>query len=122
MPENNSLTDVKYKVLLRARAEWDLTQFTQQVDNPAGLTSAEVAAFAAYRAEWQAIVDTESLAENVQIDFAAENMVVGMTVPELPEGWNVLTRAVGDLPPILIKYTDFDTYDASYDNIPGDDS
>jgi len=64
----------------------------------------------------------EDLAEKVTIDFGAENMVVGMEIPEMPEGWNVLTRSVGDLPPILIKYSDLDTYDASYEKIPGDDS
>ena len=37
MPTDNSLTDLKYKVILRTRAAWEMTTFTQDPDNPDSL-------------------------------------------------------------------------------------
>ena len=44
-------------------------------------------------------------------------LVSGFTPPELPDNWVWVTRAVGDLPPILIKKDQLDVYDPSLDDV-----
>jgi len=114
MPANNSLTDIKYKIILRARAEWELTQFTVMADNPAGLTSAEIAAFTTYRAAWKTLMDGDMSAYS--IDSSAEMLIAGITIPEYPDGWSICLRSAGDLPPILVRDTWMNLYDESFDN------
>ena len=109
MPANNSMTDIKYKITLRARAEWELTQFTTMADNPAGLTSAEVTAFTTYRKAWKTLMDGDMSA--YKIDSSAEMLISGITIPEYPDGWSIMLRVAGDLPPILARDTWMDQYD-----------
>ena len=113
MPANNSLTDIKYKIILRARAEWELTQFTVMPDNPSGLTSAEVTAFKAYRAAWQTLIDGDMSA--YKIDSSAEMLISGITIPTYPDGWSICLRVAGDLPPILCRDAWMNLYDPSFD-------
>ena len=115
MPTNNTMSDIKYKISLRARAEWELTQFTQQPDNPAGLTSADVTAFAEYRKAWKDLMDGDM--SQYSIDASAEMLIKGITIPEIPEGWQVMVRVAGDLPPILVRTDWCDLYDATLEGL-----
>ena len=112
-PANNSLTDVKYKLILRARAECEISAFTVADGNPAGLTAADIAAWKVYRKAWNDIA--KGNLDNIKIDVAAEMLVTGFDRPEMPDGWITMTRAMGDLPPILVQESELDLYDTSYD-------
>ena len=111
MPANNSMTDIKYKIALRTRAEWELTQFTQNTDNPAGLTASEISAFAAYRKAWMDILDGDM--SKYKIDVTAEMLISGLEIPAFPDGWQIMLRVAGDLPPILVRTDWCDQYDST---------
>jgi len=111
MPENNSITDIRYKLLLRMIGELQLTDSLVAVDNPYGLEADVVAELVAYRKAWTDIA-FGSL-EGIYIDYNSEMLLAGITMPKLPDGWTVMTRSVGDLPPILVHSSHFDSYDAS---------
>ena len=113
---NNCLSDARYKMILRMDAEIDKTDWTQAPDNPRGLSSAEVSAFAEYRAKWKEIGE-DTPTDDLSIDFNAEMMVSGFTPPDLPDDWCWVSRAVGDLPPILVKKNILDVYDPSLDDV-----
>lgn len=118
MPDNNSMSDIKYKCLLRAHAEWQLTDFAVAPDNPAKLTDAEIQAFKDYRAAWKTIYDGHG---DYEIDRNAEMMIKGFgdLKPDFPAGWDVVCRAVGDLPPMVVRKSELDVYDSSYGNLTG---
>jgi len=105
------MTDIKYKIALRARAEWELTQFTQMPDNPAGLTASEISAFAAYRKAWKDILDGDM--SKYKIDITAEMLISGLEIPDFPDGWQIMLRVAGDLPPILVRTDWCDNYDST---------
>jgi len=113
---NNCLSDARYKMVLRMDAEIDKTDWTQAADNPRNLSAADVAAFAEYRAAWR-VIGEDTPSDDLSIDFNAEMLVSGFTPPELPDDWCWCSRAVGDLPPILIKKTILDVYDPSLDDV-----
>tara|TARA_B100000809_G_scaffold188607_1_gene186986 strand:- start:233 stop:631 length:399 start_codon:yes stop_codon:yes gene_type:complete len=120
MPENNSITDIRYKLILRMIGELELTNTLIAADNPYGLEASVIAEFEAYRTEWHNIA-FGSL-EGIYIDYNSE-MLLGRAGqadkshewPALPDGWVVMTRSVGDLPPILVHKSHFDSYDSSMD-------
>ena len=39
--------------------------------------------------------------------------------PDFPAGWDVVCRAVGDLPPMVVRKSELDVYDSSYGNLTG---
>ena len=51
-PANNSVSDARYKIILRMDAEIDKTDWTQSPDNPRNLSDADIALFATYRRAW----------------------------------------------------------------------
>jgi hypothetical protein len=113
MPENNSITDIRYKLILRMIGELELTNSLIAADNPYGLEADIVAELVAYRKAWTDIA-FGSL-EGIYIDYNSEMLLAGITMPKLPTGWTVMTRSVGDLPPILVHSSRFDSYDSSHD-------
>ena len=120
MPDNNSISDIKYKCILRARAEWELTDFAVAPDNPAKLTADEIASFKTYRAAWTALIDK---ADEMSIDRNSEMMITGFAdlKPDFPAGWDVVCRSVGDLPPMVVRKSELDIYDPSYGNLTGNE-
>ena len=120
MADNNSITDIRYKLILRMVGELSLTADMVAPDNPYELTDAVISDFKAYRTEWHNIA-FGSL-EGIYIDYNSE-MLLGRAGqadkshewPALPDGWVVMTRSVGDLPPILVHKSHFDSYDSSMD-------
>ena len=113
---NNCLTDARYKIILRMDAEIDKTDWTQSPDNPRNISAADITAFAVYRRAWWDIGENIS-ADDLKIDFNAEMLVSGFTPPELPTDWVWVSRAVGDLPPILVNKSTLDSYDSSLDDV-----
>jgi hypothetical protein len=113
MAENNSITDIRYKLLLRMMGELELTDSLVAPDNPYDLEASVIAEFEAYRKAWVEIA-FGSL-EGIHIDYNSEMLLAGITMPVLPDGWLVMTRSVGDLPPILVHQSHFDSYDSSMD-------
>jgi hypothetical protein len=107
---NNSISDARYKIILRMDAEIDKTDWTQAPDNPRNLSVADVAAFAAYRRAWW-LIGENIPSDDLSIDFNSEMLVSGFVPPDLPTDWVWVSRAIGDLPPILIKKNQLDTYD-----------
>ena len=120
MPDNNSISDIKYKCILRARAEWELTDFAVAPDNPAKLTDAEIASFKTSRAAWTALYERS---DEFTIDRNSEMMITGFAdlKPDFPAGWDVVCRAVGDLPPQVCRKSELDIYDSSYGNLSGNE-
>ncbi len=113
-PENNSLTDIRYKLLLRMMGELELTDSLVAADNPYELEASVIDEFKAYRKAWTDLA-FGSL-EGIHIDYNSEMLLAGINMPALPDGWLVMTRSVGDLPPILVHSSRFDTYDSSMDH------
>jgi len=110
--ENNSFTDIRYKLQLRGLAELETTAFTVAADNPRELTDAEVTAFKAYRKAWNDLM--KGSIDGIQVNPTAEMLLSNFEMPTLPDGWVMMTRAVGDLPPILARVSEYDCYDSSY--------
>ena len=113
--ENNTLGDIKYKIYLRGINELELTQFTVAEDNPRKLSAAEITAWKAYRAEWAALMETPP--EGAKTSITGEMYLTGITIPVIPEGWTIMTRATGDLPPLLCRFSDLDAWDPSITSV-----
>jgi len=109
--ENNTMGDVKYKIYLRGMEELKMSHFTVAEDNPRGLTAAEITDWKRYRTEWAALM--LSPPEGASTSTSAEMFLTGIDIPVMPDGWVVMTRAVGDLPPIICRITDLDAWDPS---------
>lgn len=111
MPTDNSLTDLKYKVILRTRAAWEMTAFTQDPDNPANLTETEIADFKTFRNKWNDLLD---VVDNGTYDPVNGGVIGNLDDPPLPSGWIYMTRSTNDLPDVIIRKTDCDAYDNSF--------
>ncbi len=114
MPENNSITDIRYKLLMRMIGELELTRDLVSDDNPYQLSSSEVDEFKAFRKAWVDVAHGDI--SGIHIDYNSEMLLrppAGTNWPAYPTGWYVMTRSVGDLPPILVHEDRFDTYDSS---------
>ena len=85
MAENNSITDIRYKLLLRMMGELELTDSLVAPDNPYDLEASVIAEFEAYRKAWVEIA-FGSL-EGIHIDYNSEMLLAGITMPVLPDGW-----------------------------------
>ena len=69
-------------------------------------------AFKEYRAAWHKLM--VGSIDGIQVNPTAEMLLSNFTMPTLPDGWVMMTRAVGDLPPILARVSEYDCYDSSY--------
>ena len=116
--EYNTFSDIRYKLHLRFVSELELTNSMVAPDNPRRLTEAEVAAFTAYRAARYDIA--HGSIDNMRTNEFAEMLLQGLEYPEFPEGWRVVTRSVGDLPPIICKIDHLDVYDATLEREEGE--
>ena len=117
MPNNNTVSDLKYKLQLRGKEEIQETTFSVAPDNPRGLSADEIADFKTYRAAWASLMAT--VPDDAQIDVSAEMLIRGITIPDFPEGWLIMTRSVGDLPPIWCRVSELDSYDAEAGHVSG---
>jgi len=120
MADNNSITDIRYKLLMRMIGELELTEALVSADNPYQLSSSVVDEFKAYRKAWVTLAQGDI--SGIYIDYNSEMLLrppPGTNWPSYPDGWYVMTRSVGDLPPILVHEDNFDAYDSS---IPDKDS
>ena len=108
---NNTLGDAKYKLMLRGIAELQMTSFTQDADNPRKCTADEIAEWKVYRAAWHELMTNPP--DTIEFDRTSVMLMKGFTIPDMPEGWVVMTRAVGDLPPLLCRVSELDSWDSS---------
>jgi hypothetical protein len=97
----NFMSDIRYKIMLRAQAELEMTQSIVDSDNPWECTAAELTAWKAYRKSWTAIAKSD-LAD-VHIVMQNDMMLGGIDIPELPDGWDFIVRSDDDLPPVLTR-------------------
>lgn len=111
MAANNALTDVRYKLILRAKGELSITDSFIASDNPFNLTAAELTAFKAYRKAWMDIAFGN--VDEVYTDLHSENMLAGFTHPDIPDGWCLISRSVGDLPAVCVRISELDSIDAT---------
>ena len=111
MAANNALTDIRYKLILRCQGELGITDSAVAPDNPFNLTAAEKTAFLAYRQAWVDIAFGDI--SDVYTDLYAESLLAGFDHPEIPAGWCIISRSVGDLPAVLVRISELDSTDAS---------
>ena len=111
MAANNSLTDIRYKLILRCKGELSFSDSFVAPDNPFNLTAAEKTAFLAYRKAWVDIAFGDISA--VSVDQFAEMLISGFTHPDIPDGWCIISRSVGDLPAMCVRISELDSIDAT---------
>tara|TARA_Y100001949_G_C15690639_1_gene202222 strand:+ start:22 stop:420 length:399 start_codon:yes stop_codon:yes gene_type:complete len=104
----NFMSDIRYKLMLRAQAELEMTQSVVDGDNPWGCTAAELTSWKAYRKAWCDLARSDL--SSVSIVMQNDMMLGGIDVPEVPDGWDFIVRAEDDLPPVLTR-TNIDGYD-----------
>ena len=80
-PENNSLTDIRYKLLLRMMGELELTDSLVAADNPYELEASVIDEFKAYRKAWTDLA-FGSL-EGIHIDYNSEMLLAGINLKSL---------------------------------------
>ena len=111
MAGENTLSDIRYKLILRCKGELSITDNAIVEDNPFNLTAAEKTAFLAYRKAWVDIAFGDISA--VSVDQFAEMLVSGFDHPTIPEGWCITSRSVGDLPGLCVRLSELDSIDAT---------
>ena len=97
----NFMSDIRYKLMLRAQAELEMTQSVVDGDNPWGCTAAKLTS-------WCDLARSDL--SSVSIVMQNDMMLGGIDVPEVPDGWDFIVRAEDDLPPVLTR-TNIDGYD-----------
>ena len=105
----NALSDIRYKLIIRAKGELSITDNVVAEDNPLNCTAAELAAFKAYRKAWVDIAFGDI--SNIIIDLRSEMLMNGFDHPVFPEGWCILNRKEQDLPGILVRMSTLDCID-----------
>jgi len=101
--------------------ELELTNALVADDNPYQLDAATVQAWKDFRSEWVSVAHGNI--DGIHIDYNSEMLLrprSGEQWPAYPDGWYVMTRSVGDLPPILVHEDRFDAYDSSVPERDGD--
>jgi hypothetical protein len=99
--DKNFMSDIRYKLMLRAQAEIQMTQALVDPDNPWNLTSAELAAWKTYRKAWADLAQSDL--STVSIVVQNDMMLGGIDIPDIPEGWDFVVRTEDDLPPVLLR-------------------
>ena len=121
MAGENTLSDIRYKLILRCKGELSITDNAIAEDNPFNLTAAEKTDFLAYRKAWVDIAFGDI--SNIIIDLRSEMLLNGFDHPVFPEGWCITTRDDADLPGMLIRLSDLDSNDETKPQyIPGQPS
>ena len=103
----NFMSDIRYKLWLRAQAELEMTQAIVDPDNPWECTAAELTAWKKYRKDWCKIAKGDL--SKVEIVMQNDMMLGGIDIPQIPDGWDFIVRNTDDLPPVLTR-TDVDGY------------
>jgi len=101
--DKNFMSDIRYKIFLRARAEIEMTQQLVDPDNPWGCTAAELTAWKAYRKAWADLAQSDL--SGTHIVTQNDMMLGGIDIPVIPEGWDFIVRTEDDLPPLLVRKT-----------------
>ena len=89
MAGENTLSDIRYKLILRCKGELSITDNAIAEDNPFNLTAAEKTDFLAYRKAWVDIAFGDI--SNIIIDLRSEMLLNGFDHPVFPEGWSIIT-------------------------------
>ena len=71
MADNNSITDIRYKLLMRMIGELELTEALVSADNPYQLSSSVVDEFKAYRKAWVTLAQGDI--SGIYIDYNSNN-------------------------------------------------
>ena len=105
--DKNFMSDIRYKLFLRAHAEIQMTAHLLDSDNPWECTEAELTAWKAYRKAWADLAQSDL--STVEIVTQNDMMLGGIDTPDIPDGWDFVVRTEDDLPPLLVR-TDMPGY------------
>jgi len=107
----NALSDIRYKLIVRAKGELSITDKCVWSDNPYNLTASELSAFKAYRKAWVDIAFGDI--SKIVIDLRSEMLLNGFDHPVFPEGWCIINRSDMNLPGLLVRMSDLDHIDSN---------
>lgn len=99
---------VLHLLLHIARCEMKISRAFIADDNPWGLSETDIANWKAYRKAWVDIATGPK--KHINFTGTGED-IVGVDRPDNPEGWLIIMRQIGEIPPLACRVSDLDIYD-----------